>query len=551
MVSKSIFAAQIVRCITASISLFASSILSLMIITSEKGFKSPYSRIIYGLSQADILQSSMILLSPFLSPADNPDSIFRMGTVKSCEVLGFFGSIGGTAIPFYTLFLTYYFLRRIKYKVKPEQFARCEEKIFCTSIWIFSIGTNMVALATGQINATKHGSMCMIASRPYDCATNESKECTRGEHAKLHALVALVIPIVISFLCLFAVLGMFTCHVYSIEKLLVSRQTEASNEQKPLRFKKVGQNQLDTDREEILAKYKLNNTRETPILADASLGKSSEGCEEMDQKFNFIRPPTSLDDDKVASLGDDTQYNEAEDNESSESQKDSHFILSASLDDDNAASMNDDILQHNDSEDNKSVKSQRDSPQQETQPQGLKMTKEAGLQSILYILAFMLVYSAPLIGLFSRFSKKENSDASYWVTSLFLPIGGLLNMLIYTRPKVKALKKIIPELSIPYCFAIVIFFGGECPSLVDLQFSSSDEDYRNNVPDDNAHDNEGNNSMTEWMKRLGWYVSANDRNIDEEMLRVLKGGPIRREDDDEGIESQEIERVQSEEKSDQ
>lgn len=512
MVSKSIFAAQIVRCITASISLVGSSILSLMIITSEKGFKSPYSRIIWGLSQADILQSVTILLSPFLSPKDNPDSIFSKGSVKSCEVLGFFGSIGGTAIPFYTLFLTYYFLQRVKYKVKPEQFARCAEKRICSLIWIFSICVNVAALATGHINATNYGSMCIVASRPYDCATNDSKECMRGEKARLYALLTLIVPIVISFLCLFAVLGMFTCHVYSIEKpLLVSRQAVASNEQKPLRVKKLIQTQLDSNREILLAKYK-HNTRESPILTDASLGKSS-GREGKDEMFDFILP-AALNEDSPAVLEDG----------------DSHASLQV-----------DQLQQKEASEDNKSVISQKDIIQQ-PQPQGLKLTKEAGLQSILYILAYMLVYSGPVIALFMRFSKADNTEVNYWITSLFLPIGGLFNMLIYTRPKVKALKKIIPELSIPYCFIVVIFFGGECPSLVDLQFSSSDEDYRNNV-----NDNEGKNSMTDWMKRLGWYVSTNDINIDEEVLKIMKGESFGREEDNEDIESPNIERVQSEE----
>ncbi|GFH46503.1 hypothetical protein CTEN210_02977 [Chaetoceros tenuissimus] len=496
MISKSIYAAQIVRCITASISLVASSILSLMIITSEKGFKSPYSRIIWGLSLADILQSLNFLLSPFLSPKENPDSIFSKGSVESCEGTGFFGSIGGTAIPLYTLFLTYYFLRRVKYKVKPEQFAKFEEKLICSLIWIFSIGTNIVALAKGQINATKYGSICMIASRPYDCATNDTKECTRGEKAKLYSVVTLIVPIVISFLCLFAVLGVFTCHVYSIEKHLVSRQKEAEtdSEQKPLRVKKVVQEQLDTNREELLAKYKQNNTSKSRISTDASRGKSSNDSEGIGQKFNFILP--------------------------------------SSLDDDSPTALQDDHLQKLESEDEKSSNSQKDHPQQ-PQPQGMALTKAAGLQSILYILAFMLVYSGPVIALFLRFSKKENTDANFWINSLFLPIGGFLNILIYTRPKVKALRELIPELSNLLCFLIVIAFGGECPSLVDLQLWSSDDDHPNNALDDNGNDHEGNHGMTAWMKRVGWYVSENDINIDEEVYKIMRGEvPQRRADEE-------------------
>lgn len=122
--------------------------------------------------------------------------------------------------------------------------------------------------------------MCMNTSRPYDCTLNDgTEECTRGEKAKLYSLVTLIAPIVISFLCLFGVLGTFTCHVYNIEKLLVSRQAQASSEQKPLRAKKVNQNQPDTGREMILTKYEQNN--KSRILAD--------DCEGKDQKFDFIQ----------------------------------------------------------------------------------------------------------------------------------------------------------------------------------------------------------------------------------------------------------------------
>lgn len=74
----------------------------------------------------------------------------------------------------------------------------------------------------------------------------------------------------------------------------------------------------------------------------------------------------------------------------------------------------------------------------------------------------------------------------------------------------------------------MITFGGECPPLVDLQLWTTEEDSPNNVPVDNGVNNyEGNNSMTAWMKRLGWYASEDDVNIDEEVYRITKGVPER------------------------
>ena len=146
--TPSIVAAQVVRCVTASISLLASTILALTILHSPTGRKSPYSRIIFGLSVGDILNSLAVLVSPFASPKDNPDAIFSIGNVRSCEITGIFLQIGGCMVPLYTLFLTYYFLKRVKYKTSPADFAKYQEKIITILILLFAVGTAVVALPT-------------------------------------------------------------------------------------------------------------------------------------------------------------------------------------------------------------------------------------------------------------------------------------------------------------------------------------------------------------------------------------------------------------------
>ena len=97
------------------------------------------------------------MLSPFLSPVDDPDSIFSKGTVASCEGIGFILILGSHAIPWYILYLTYYFLKRVKFKQTPQDFAKCEEKFIFAFIWIYAIATSVYPLIKGEINATKHG----------------------------------------------------------------------------------------------------------------------------------------------------------------------------------------------------------------------------------------------------------------------------------------------------------------------------------------------------------------------------------------------------------
>ena len=158
MIPRHIIAAQIVRIFTGFISFLASGFLCFTIWISPKGLQTPYSRIIFGFSIADILQSIGVVLSPFLSPADNPDAMFSRGTVASCEGIGLFLVMGSHAIPWYILFLTYYFLKRVKYKQTPQDFSKREEKFIFAFIWIYAIATSIYALIKEQINATEYGS---------------------------------------------------------------------------------------------------------------------------------------------------------------------------------------------------------------------------------------------------------------------------------------------------------------------------------------------------------------------------------------------------------
>jgi hypothetical protein len=63
-----------------------------------------HSRIIFGLSIADIMRSAEILASSFVDLSDTLDAPWALGTVETCEAAGYFLQVGGTTIPFYTLF---------------------------------------------------------------------------------------------------------------------------------------------------------------------------------------------------------------------------------------------------------------------------------------------------------------------------------------------------------------------------------------------------------------------------------------------------------------
>ncbi|GFH61521.1 predicted protein [Chaetoceros tenuissimus] len=468
MIPKNIIAAQIVRIFTGSISFLASGFLCFTIWVSPKGLQTPYSRIIFGFSVADILQSIGVVLSPFLSPADNPGSIFSKGT----------------------------------YKQTPQDFAKCEEKFIFAFIWIYAIATSVYPLIKQQINATKYGSFCMIASRPFNCESTDLVECTRGVNAKRSSLFFTIGPIVVIFLLLIIVLGAFTCYMYNAEKAIQppsrSRPQPKNRASRLIKSLRKSKDEKETKQAEPRAKIVVpqneQNCNYAPVET-ASFQKASEKLEthllekeEGEANQVSIQEPTPLRSSSVVNHSRTGQPSSAA------------------------------------SEGNNSVRRVHE---------GMDLTKKAAQQSILYILAFMLVYSGPLLALLLRFSKTKNTSANYWIISLFYPIGGFLNMIIYTRPKVKALKELIPDLPIIICFLVILCSGGETPSLADLQLEEPPA-YVTSVglPQHEVQQeprrprqSEDNSSIGYWLKKIGFAVSSDEdsRDLDAELEATMRG----------------------------
>lgn len=86
-------------------------------------------------------------------------------------------------------------------------------------------------------------------------------------------------------------------------------------------------------------------------------------------------------------------------------------------------------------------------------------------QSSLYVFTFLLTYLPLLAQLFTN-GDKESADTIwvFWLISATWPLGGFLNILIYTRPKVLKFKELHPEMSWLSRFSKVVLSGGEIPS---------------------------------------------------------------------------------------
>ena len=80
-------------------------------------------------------------------------------------------------------------------------------------------------------------------------------------------------------------------------------------------------------------------------------------------------------------------------------------------------------------------------------------------------------------------------------------------MLIYTRPKVKALKKTEPQIPPFICFLCVILAGGEVPCLAEIF-----------APPASSSIHESKIEL--WARALGWDITSD--NLDEELDSHIK-----------------------------
>ena len=352
MSTASFEAAQVFKCINSGISCLASLFIVLMILTEAKtGLASPYSRIIFGLSLSDILFSLGMLLSPFMGPKDNPDALFAIGTTESCEAIGFMFILGFICTIYYTVFLTYYFMRRIKYKVTAKDFAKKEEKYFHLVILLVSLSAAISALLTGSINPQSKGSVCAIGTYPTGCHQSTDMVCERGETASSTIMLCLGIFFGALYLALIVTLAFTTHHVFKVE----SNLPVSSN----------------SNREPEDARSNIENN----IAAERRARNS------------------------------------------------------------------------------------------------LFLTKEAFYQSLRYIAVFFFVYLGPVIAAIQMrlANVVDEPQWRFWLAAMITPLGGVFNILIYTRPKVLKLEEMHPDIPRLKLFLIIILTGGDIPSMIDVQ----------------------------------------------------------------------------------
>lgn len=194
MIVKAFKLAMIVQITTASISFFASLSIAMMILTSFGGLKSPYRRIIFGLSLSDVLQSFSLMVGPFAVSFDDP-SPWSRGTDFTCSANGFLLMLGGAAIPMYTFALCYYYFCKLKRSMPDETFTRIIEWKIHLAIWFISFAGCISSLFTKSFHTDYYHGFCAFASVPAGCQRSPERydECVGGTEYFYYSLYCIIV----------------------------------------------------------------------------------------------------------------------------------------------------------------------------------------------------------------------------------------------------------------------------------------------------------------------------------------------------------------------
>lgn len=155
----------------------ASSICSgtIIYLVIRSRFESPYKRILFALSVADIVTSVSFAFQPFLVPQATSQRVWAIGNDATCTALGAFAQLSMSSI-WYNGMLSYYFLLTIRFGVKENTFAKRYEPAMHALATGWPLVTSIVGAVLGFYHETELGAGCWISDYPDGCL-DDTGEC--------------------------------------------------------------------------------------------------------------------------------------------------------------------------------------------------------------------------------------------------------------------------------------------------------------------------------------------------------------------------------------
>lgn len=155
----------------STISLAASTTMAVFVAVARpepRGLRTPYRRIIFGISVSDILQSIALATGPWAVPSYIEHS-FGIGNDATCAINGVSLTIGSTAMHYYVCLLCFYFLCKLKYRMTDQEFYRKYEVKAHVFIALLCFTCSTIGVAFGAYNTVLFRTCCFYATRSHGC----------------------------------------------------------------------------------------------------------------------------------------------------------------------------------------------------------------------------------------------------------------------------------------------------------------------------------------------------------------------------------------------
>ena len=190
---------SIVPIFTGGLSLIGAYIILREVIVDHKNKKgNSITRLLMSLSVADILFSSGIMMSTFVSPAGLDYIWGNIGNTETCELQGFMLLFGHIASPMFSTAVAYFYVLLVRYGYPDEALQKIEPWVH-SILWLVALSIAVVPLPLGMYNNLFE--TCWIAEYPVDCNVDNSVlvsnnvKCERGIGASDYAHVLALIPL--------------------------------------------------------------------------------------------------------------------------------------------------------------------------------------------------------------------------------------------------------------------------------------------------------------------------------------------------------------------
>ena len=402
---------------------------------SNGGFSTPFRRIIFGLSFFSILQSIALISGPWMIPRSvgaAEHDFWGIGNKATCQANGFVFTVGSTGTGLYMCLLCLYYLAKLKWKMSDKTFWHKYEKKLHLFIITYRIAVGVAALRLDTLYPGAGATTCSFSLTPYGCRHEPELvgECTNNR-STVNAF--LFFDIMLSVVLLFAFTAATMIRLILHADFLM----------------------------------KLN--------AEDSSSRHHFGID-IDTELDSTRNPKTVDEISESP---------------SDAKKENQSIGNGTLRESQSTGMANTLTQHSLEQDNdsKTGKLERQARAQAASDLSRLYFNETMLQAKLYVGCFFLTYIPVVLILIAIIASNTSSrDNSFIVTVLtffvvfFFPLGGFLNILVYSRPNVARLRRLHPEISRLKAFWMVFRAGGGVTSGENSAQSSDNELTTNNVP---------------------------------------------------------------------